>query len=72
MRNVNIFMSTVIMVSFIVTIILAVASYGAYKLRERRRPRAARAAGAADPPVFFERFFPQRPDEPSPGEPHAG
>jgi hypothetical protein len=46
-------LSTVVLVSFIVTIILAVGSYLAYKFRERRRPReAAPDAGA---PVYFER-----------------
>jgi hypothetical protein len=31
--------STIILVSFLVTILMAVGSYGAYKLRESRRPR---------------------------------
>ena len=35
--------STIILVSFLITIVLAVGSYAAYKLRERRRPRAADA-----------------------------
>ena len=33
-------LSTVILVSFLVTIIMAIGSYAAYKLRETRRPRA--------------------------------
>jgi heme/copper-type cytochrome/quinol oxidase subunit 2 len=46
-------LSTILLVSFIVTIILAIGSYMAYKFRERRRPRdAARVEGA---PVYFER-----------------
>ena len=34
------FLATIIMVSFLITIVMAVGSYGAYKLRERRRPVA--------------------------------
>jgi heme/copper-type cytochrome/quinol oxidase subunit 2 len=46
-------LSTILLVSFIVTIILAIGSYMAYKFRERRRPReSARPDGA---PVYFER-----------------
>ncbi len=56
MENINTIMSTVIMVSFIVTIVLAVGSYWAYKLRERRKPKGVRAADEA--PVFFERIYP--------------
>ncbi len=48
-------LSTVILVSFLVTIIMAIGSYGAYKLRETRRPRAddAMPEGEAS---FFERI----------------
>lgn len=56
MENINTIMSTVIMVSFIVTIVLAVGSYWAYKLRERRKPKGVRAEDEA--PVFFERIYP--------------
>jgi heme/copper-type cytochrome/quinol oxidase subunit 2 len=56
--NINALISTVILVSFIVTVVLAVGSYMAYKVRERRRPRSVRAE-TGDGPVFFERFFPQ-------------
>ena len=55
----NALLSTIILVSFIVTIVLAVGSYMAYKYRERRTPKAARPE-SGDEPVFFERFFPQR------------
>lgn len=58
--TINILLSTIILVSFIVTIILAVGSYIAYKVRERRRPAVMRV-GDGDEPVFFERFFPRRP-----------
>lgn len=56
--TVNALLSTVILIAFIVTIVLAVGSYLAYKLRERRRPAHEHAA-AGDEPVYFERFFPQ-------------
>jgi heme/copper-type cytochrome/quinol oxidase subunit 2 len=46
-------LSTILLVSFIVTIILAVGSYMAYKFRERRRPRDAARPGDAS--VYFER-----------------
>jgi len=56
MENINTLMSTVIMVSFIVTIVLAVGSYWAYKIRERRKPKGTRVEDEA--PVFFERIYP--------------
>lgn len=54
--SVNSLLSTVILVTFLVTIVLAVGSYTAYKLRERRRPTPDTAADG-DAPVFFERIF---------------
>lgn len=46
-------LSTILLVSFIVTVILAVGSYMAYKFRERRRPRELeRDRGAS---VYFEK-----------------
>lgn len=48
-------LSTIVLVSFIVTIILAVGSYMAYKFRERRRPRDVGRGG--DAPQYFERFY---------------
>ena len=59
--SINVLLSTIILVSFIVTLILAVGSYLAYKVRERRRP-AVFGPGDGDEPVFFERFFPSRVD----------
>jgi hypothetical protein len=57
-------LSTIILVSFLVTIMMAVGSYVAYKLREARRPhlgddhRSFRSladdASAAGESVFFE------------------
>jgi hypothetical protein len=58
--SVNVLLSTIILISFIVTLILAVGSYMAYKVRDRRRPMAT-SYGDGDGPVFFERFFPSRP-----------
>ena len=49
-------LSTVVLVSFIVTIILAVGSYLAFKGRERRRPDPQLASRSGEP-VFFERIF---------------
>ena len=66
--SLNQLLSTVILVAFIVTLVLAVGSYMAYKARERRRPRGTRS-GADGAPVFFERVFPTgRADR---GETHA-
>ncbi len=57
--TVNALLSTIILVSFIVTIILAVGSYVAYKVRERRRPQGNPTSGSGEP-MYFERFFPAR------------
>jgi hypothetical protein len=46
-------LSTILLVSFIVTIILAIGSYMAYKFRERRRPREL--VRRDDGPIYFER-----------------
>ena len=55
--SINQLLSTVILVAFIVTLVLAVGSYMAYKARESRRPRGARAGGDGAP-IFFERVYP--------------
>ena len=55
--SINTLLSTVILVSFIVTLVLAVGSYLAYKMRERGKVSRAHAAGS-DEPVFFERVYP--------------
>ena len=54
--DVNEFLTTIVLVSFLVTIVLAVGSYVAYKLRERRRPPAMKPTTG---PMFFERFVPE-------------
>lgn len=49
-------LSLVILISFAVTVVLALVSYGAYKYRERRRPRIDERSEAA--PKWFERVPP--------------
>ena len=55
--SVNALLSTVILVSFIVTVVLAIGSYMAYKMRERGRTPTGRNDAAGEP-VFFERVYP--------------
>lgn len=55
--NVNALLSTVILVAFIVTVVLAIGSYMAYKLRERNRGPEGRVDVEGEP-VFFERVYP--------------
>ncbi|HEX7155198.1 MAG TPA: hypothetical protein VF618_27260 [Thermoanaerobaculia bacterium] len=54
-------LATVIFVSIVVTLILAVASYFAYKVREARRPKTAaelRQEGQAK--AFFNQYNPKQ------------
>jgi heme/copper-type cytochrome/quinol oxidase subunit 2 len=54
-------LATVIFVSIVVTLILAVASYFAYKVRESRRPKtAAELRQSGEAKVFFEPYQPQQ------------
>ena len=66
--SINALLSTIILVSFIVTLVLAVGSYMAYKVRERGRSPGGRVAAVGDP-VFFERVYPaalsSRPTQPA-------
>lgn len=55
--DVNSVLSTIIIVAFVVTVVLAVGSYMLYKLRERRRPHAAFDPSKEN--IFFERFYPK-------------
>ncbi len=48
------FLATIIIVLFLVTIVMAMGSYGAYKLRERRRPTAPPPDSGGES-VYFER-----------------
>lgn len=49
------YLSAVILISTIATIFLAVLSYAAFKIRDKRRPKAK---GAASAPVYFHRYKP--------------
>jgi len=60
---VNTVLSTIIIVAFVVTIVLAVGSYMLYKLREHRRPKSPFDPSTEN--IFFERFFPKRTAEQS-------
>ena len=51
-------LSTVVLVSFLVTIIMAIGSYGAYKLRENRRPVIAPLDSGGES-IYFERVTPE-------------
>lgn len=66
--DINMLLSTVVLVSFIVTVVLAVGSYLAFKGRERRRPDPKLASRSGEP-LFFERIYLQprkvEPDSPS-------
>jgi hypothetical protein len=48
------YLSAVILIATIATILLAVISYAAFKLRDKRRPKTRSA-----PPVFFHRYRPE-------------
>jgi hypothetical protein len=61
-------LSTIILVSFLVTILMAIASYAAYKLRDRRQPRAIGEAVVDGESPFFERVLA---DPPAGGEENA-
>ena len=53
-------LATVIFISIVVTLILAVASYFAYKVREARRPKtAAELRQEGQVKVFFNRYQPK-------------
>jgi hypothetical protein len=54
--DINMLLSTVVLVSFIVTIVLAVGSYLAFKGREKRRPEPELKRRGGEP-VFFERIY---------------
>jgi len=56
------YLSAVILISTMATILLAVLSYGAFKLRDKRRPKAS-DDGA---PPFFHRYRLEQEDEPEP------
>jgi hypothetical protein len=49
------YLSAVILIATIATILLAVLSYAAFKLRDKRRPRRAGSQAL----VFFRRWHPE-------------
>jgi len=53
------YLSAVILVTTLATILLAVLSYAAFKLRDKRKPKAADDGG----PVFFHRYDPNGDEE---------
>lgn len=55
------YLSAVILISTIATIALAVLSYAAFKMRDKRRPKAK----AGDAPVFFHRYLPPGVEDPA-------
>lgn len=55
------YLSAVILISTIATIALAVLSYAAFKLRDKRRPKP----GGNQAPVFFHRYRPSEEPEPA-------
>ena len=53
--SLNLLLSTIILVSFLITIVMAVGSYVAYKVREARRPQVE--VGQVDgESLYFERI----------------
>jgi hypothetical protein len=50
------YLSAVILISTIATIFLAVLSYAAFKLRDKRKPKPK---GGATAPVYFHRYKPR-------------
>jgi heme/copper-type cytochrome/quinol oxidase subunit 2 len=58
--TINLLLSTIILVSFLITIVMAAGSYVAYKLREGRRPALERAAPEGESP-YFERILADEP-----------
>lgn len=57
------YLSAVILVSTVATVLLAVISYAAFKLRDKRRPKA----DPNDVPRFFHRYRPDDEGDAPPG-----
>ncbi len=55
MNIISIF-STAILIATVASVVLAVASYVAYKLRDRRRPNRRFAKGEVEEVAFFHRY----------------
>jgi heme/copper-type cytochrome/quinol oxidase subunit 2 len=58
--SINLLLSTIILVSFLITIVMAVGSYVAYKLREARRPQLDVPVAEGESP-YFERITANEP-----------
>jgi hypothetical protein len=58
--SINLLLSTIILVSFLITILMAVGSYVAYKLREGRRPLID-GVRPANESAYFERICADEP-----------
>lgn len=56
------YLSAVILIATIATIVLAIFSYAAFKLRDKRKPRKQPPA-----PVFFQRYRVERSERDSEG-----
>lgn len=65
--SIDALLSTIVLVSFLVTIVLAMGSYLAYRVREHRRPPRS-AAPPPDEWLFFERLDD---DDPPDRQPHG-
>lgn len=66
-------LATVILVTTIGTTVVGVGAYAAFKLRDKRRPKAkktadASAADAPQEPIFLKRFVPPAPTTSQSGE----
>ena len=59
------YLSAVVLVATIATILLAVLSYAAFKLRDKRRPKAR----PAEAPIFFHRYRVDDEEEEGDGQP---
>jgi hypothetical protein len=51
-------LATVILFTTIATLVIAIAAYGAYKLREWRKPKKASSQSASSEPIFLDRYQP--------------
>jgi len=63
------YLSAVILISTIATIFLAVLSYAAFKMRDKRRPKAK---GGPAAPVYFHRYKPNAAKPEGEGEDISG
>ena len=62
-------LASIILFTTVATLVVAIAAYAAYKIRERNRPvkRASMALSAQDiQPVFLEPYTPHRSQAPRP------